>query len=333
MRWKSLGRRALAWLGSTRNTVGCVAALGGVTLGATGVLPAGLWPLATAALYIAGALAIPTRGRPQPPPEAHSTSETHPAPGALTTQEPFTTLEPFTTSELLTTSEPFTAEVHSAPETHTVPETHTATEAHTSPERNPTPEPNPSPAGPLGAGAPAHPAHLRVVLGERIAAMSGQAVPVEADLIYAVRVLADAVEAFLGLPEPDRRPSPHRTRASRTVERVVLDHLPRVLDEYLALPRLYATLGRRADGRTPHQAALDQVTLLSSAVRAITAAARSGDAHPGGLAGVVAAQERLLAGERSDPGHGSGPGHGSAPGPGSGSGSDSAPDGPVRPAG
>jgi hypothetical protein len=49
----------LAWLGSTRNIGGCVCALVGLGLGAGGVVRAPWWLAAVAALYAAGALAVP----------------------------------------------------------------------------------------------------------------------------------------------------------------------------------------------------------------------------------------------------------------------------------
>lgn len=54
------GRRVLRYLYSTKNLAGSAGALGGLTLFFTGVIGPGLWPLVTAALYGAGALAAPS---------------------------------------------------------------------------------------------------------------------------------------------------------------------------------------------------------------------------------------------------------------------------------
>ena len=48
-----------AWLTSRRNAAGSVCGIAGLALGVTGVVPAPWWPLGVAALYAAGALAVP----------------------------------------------------------------------------------------------------------------------------------------------------------------------------------------------------------------------------------------------------------------------------------
>ncbi|WP_311445728.1 hypothetical protein [Frankia nepalensis] len=58
------GGAVLGWLASGRNILGCVGALGGVALGVVGVVPEPWWPLGVAALYGAGARALPRRGSP-----------------------------------------------------------------------------------------------------------------------------------------------------------------------------------------------------------------------------------------------------------------------------
>ncbi|MEX5637310.1 hypothetical protein AB1460_33035, partial [Parafrankia sp. FMc2] len=132
-------------------------------------------------------------------------------------------------------------------------------------------------------------AQVRDVLDAQIARLAGRSTPVEPDLVSAVRDLADAVREFVDDPGLAGRSHGPADSAGRTIERTVRDHLPGVLDEYLALPRLYATLHRRPDGRTPHRAAFDRLTLLSAVVHAVTAAAWRGDE------GAVRAQAERLA--------------------------------------
>ncbi|WP_198543107.1 hypothetical protein [Pseudofrankia sp. BMG5.36] len=63
---RAAGRGPMGWLGSGRNILGCVGALGGVVLGVVGVVPAPWWPFGVAALYGAGALAFPRRAASGP---------------------------------------------------------------------------------------------------------------------------------------------------------------------------------------------------------------------------------------------------------------------------
>jgi len=59
---EGLSSRLLRYLGSRRNVVGCLLALGGLALYFTGVLGA-FWPLVVVALYLIGALVVPSRRR------------------------------------------------------------------------------------------------------------------------------------------------------------------------------------------------------------------------------------------------------------------------------
>jgi hypothetical protein len=56
------GGRLLRYLGSRRNVVGCLLALGGLALYFTGVLGS-IWPLVIVALYLIGALVVPSPRR------------------------------------------------------------------------------------------------------------------------------------------------------------------------------------------------------------------------------------------------------------------------------
>ncbi|ONH22066.1 hypothetical protein [Pseudofrankia asymbiotica] len=60
------GGGLMGWLGSGRNILGCVGALGGVALGVVGAVPAPWWPFGVAALYGAGVLAFPRRAASGP---------------------------------------------------------------------------------------------------------------------------------------------------------------------------------------------------------------------------------------------------------------------------
>lgn len=56
--------RVLRYLGSGKNVAGCALALGGVGLHFAGVV-GGIWPLVVPALYLIGALVVPSPPRPQ----------------------------------------------------------------------------------------------------------------------------------------------------------------------------------------------------------------------------------------------------------------------------
>ncbi|MCK9901995.1 hypothetical protein MXD63_18180 [Frankia sp. Cpl3] len=249
----AISKRIVSWLGSARNTVGCAAGLCGIALGATGVVPAPYWPLATAALYAAGALAMPTRrpARPVPgPPGLRGPSD---VPEPSRTNSPQAKL-PHPGQAPPAERDGF--EQHSSEQDEEVQHEEVQHEA----ERD------------SGGWA-----QVRDVLDAQIARLAGRSTPVEPDLVSAVRDLADAVREFVDDPGLAGRSHGPTDSAGRTIERTVRDHLPGVLDEYLALPRLYATLHRRPDGRTPHRAAFDRLTLLSAVVHAVTAAAWRGD--------------------------------------------------------
>ena len=48
------------------------------------------------------------------------------------------------------------------------------------------------------------------------------------------------------------------------IRKTALAYLPQALDAYLALPRIYAERRAVADGRTPHDVLLDQLSLMDS---------------------------------------------------------------------
>jgi hypothetical protein len=53
------------------------------------------------------------------------------------------------------------------------------------------------------------------------------------------------------------------------IRQTALDYLPAALQAYLAVPRLYAERRAVADGRTPHDVLLDQLTLMDSRMQAV----------------------------------------------------------------
>ena len=63
------------------------------------------------------------------------------------------------------------------------------------------------------------------------------------------------------------------------VQRTALDYLPTALQSYLSLPRAYAMLHPVADGKTPRQILLDQLTLLDSKMEDVADAVHQKDSE------------------------------------------------------
>jgi len=53
------------------------------------------------------------------------------------------------------------------------------------------------------------------------------------------------------------------------IRRTALNYLPQALDAYLAVPRIYAESRPVADGKTPHDVLLEQLTLMDSKMREV----------------------------------------------------------------
>jgi hypothetical protein len=122
-------------------------------------------------------------------------------------------------------------------------------------------------------------ARLRAALEERRKGLIGR-VPTE--VIKEVDRVAAALEELFERPDLLRRGSPE----AFVIERLVDDYLPTALDAYLSLPRAFAGTHRLADGRTPRQVLLDQLSLLEKVTREAIEDASQGET------------DRLLAHER-----------------------------------
>ena len=101
------------------------------------------------------------------------------------------------------------------------------------------------------------PGDVRKALSEEMRTIAGKAPP---EVVAKVANIQDTILNLL--PRVERLPA--GSEDLFIVERTALEYLPTALEAYLNLPKAYATLHPVADGKTPSQVLLDQLTLLES---------------------------------------------------------------------
>lgn len=82
------------------------------------------------------------------------------------------------------------------------------------------------------------------------------------DIYVRVQNIRDAILATL--PQPGDAGQSLADPNVYLIRKTALAYLPQALDAYLALPRIYAERRAVADGRTPHDVLLDQLSLMDS---------------------------------------------------------------------
>lgn len=101
------------------------------------------------------------------------------------------------------------------------------------------------------------PAQVRLALDRQVRDITGK---VPAEVMAKVLSLRQIITGIL----PSSGNFPPGSLDLYVVERTATNYLPRSLDSYLSLPRLYATQHRMPNGKTPKEILLDQLTLLET---------------------------------------------------------------------
>jgi hypothetical protein len=104
---------------------------------------------------------------------------------------------------------------------------------------------------------------VRRALSEQMKTIAGR---VPDEVVAKVGSIQDTILALM--PRIERLPA--GSEDSYVVERTALEYLPTTLETYLNLPKAYATLRPVADGKTPAQLLLDQLSLLDSKMQEVS---------------------------------------------------------------
>lgn len=106
------------------------------------------------------------------------------------------------------------------------------------------------------------PSDVRAALDAQIRTVTGK---VPAEVMAKILSIRQTISGIL----PASGSLPPASPLWFVIERTATDYLPRSLENYLSLPRLYATRQPVQNGKTPKELLLDQLTLLDSKMKEI----------------------------------------------------------------
>ena len=114
----------------------------------------------------------------------------------------------------------------------------------------------------IDTGTGADPNDVRAALDAQVRAVTGQ---VPAEVMAKILSIRQTISGIL----PASGSLPPASPVWFVIERTATDYLPRSLENYLSLPRLYATRQPVRNGKTPKDLLLEQLTLLDDKMKEI----------------------------------------------------------------